>query len=42
MTLGTFFDDLGLFYALIGASIGFIMACAVSAIVVGIAGQASS
>ena len=42
MTLGTFFDNLGLFYALLGAALAVLMAGAGSAIGVGIAGQAAS
>ena len=36
MTLGTFFDNLGLFYALLGAALAVLMAGAGSAIGVGI------
>ena len=39
MTLGTFFDNLGLFYALLGAALAVLMAGAGSAIGVGIAGH---
>ena len=42
MSLGQFFSDLGLFYALLGASIAVLMAGMGSAIGVGIAGQAAS
>lgn len=42
MTLGTFFDNLGVFYALLGAALAVLMAGMGSAIGVGIAGQAAS
>ena len=42
MTLVTFFDNVGLFYAVLGAALAVLMAGAGSAIGVGIAGQAAS
>lgn len=42
MTVGTFFDNLGLFYALLGAALAVLLAGAGSSIGVGIAGQAAS
>lgn len=42
MTLGTFFDNLGLFYALLGAALAVLMSGMGSSIGVGIAGQAAS
>ena len=40
MTFGDFFENLGLFYALLGAALAVLMAGAGSAIGVGIAGRA--
>ncbi len=42
MTLGVFFDNLGLFYALLGAALAVLMAGMGSSIGVGIAGQAAA
>ena len=40
--MGAFFDNLGLFYALLGAALAVLMAGAGSAIGVGTAGQAAA
>ena len=42
MTLGTFFDNLGLFYALLGAALAVLMSGMGSSIGVGTAGQAAA
>ena len=42
MTFGDFFENLGLFYALLGAALAVLMAGAGSAIGVGIAGRAAA
>ena len=42
MTLGSFFDNLGLFYALLGAALAVLMSGMGSSIGVGTAGQAAS
>ena len=42
MTFGDFFENLGLFYALLGAAVAVLLAGAGSAIGVGVAGQAAA
>ena len=42
MTFGEFFENLGLFYALLGAAVAVLLAGAGSAIGVGVAGQAAA